>query len=57
MKLADDSKCLMEWYGWQNCGGEYWDHPDYPMQQFHAEDALKLAREQCKIYLESYRDV
>lgn len=46
--LDENSIVLMEYFGWQNCGGEYWDHPDYPMQQFSAKKALELAREMSR---------
>mgnify|MGYP007044006480 CR=1 FL=1 len=37
---------LMERLGWQPCGGGYWEHGDYPMQQFHESEAILLARAQ-----------
>lgn len=43
--LTDESRRLLEWYSWEHVGGDFWAHPDYPMQDFHFTDALALARE------------
>lgn len=43
--LSIDSRLLMERFGWTNCGGEYWEHGDYPMQQIHECEAIRLTRE------------
>lgn len=46
--LHPDSIRLMERMGWTPCGDGYYEHGDYPMQQFAAQDALELAREQFR---------
>lgn len=43
-----NSYLLLEKYGWRTCGDDHYDHPDYPMQQFHINDAIKLCREMCR---------
>jgi len=46
--LSQESIALMEYVGWTNCGGDYWEHGEYPMQQIHASEAIKIAREQIR---------
>ena len=47
-RLSENSLILLERAGWQSCGTDYYEHGDYPLQQFYVSEALQLAREQVR---------
>lgn len=47
-RLSENNLLLLERAGWLPCGTDYYEHGDYPLQQFHINEALQIAREQIR---------
>lgn len=47
-RLSENNLLLLERTGWRSCGTDYYEHGDYPLQQFYVSEALQIAREQIR---------
>lgn len=47
-RLSENGLLFLERAGWLSCGTDYYEHGDYPLQQFHVSEALRIALEQIR---------